>query len=151
VAKDPTHADLLAIHSRLGVIEGKVNLVARAERDRLREELRKTIGEKPLIGQVYLVVDGARTQKQIATLLSGLGIPGASEPMVSRRMGEMEVEHGMIILISSAGGKVYARDPEMEKMLNLTSQVRGWLTEDGKLLPEQPKRRKRKNGGGNPE
>jgi hypothetical protein len=147
VAGDPTHADLLAIHSRLGVIEGKVNLVARAERDRLRDDLRSTISKSPLIGQIYLVVDGSRTQKEIAALLMGYGVPGASEPMVSRRMGEMEVEHGVITLISSRSGKVYARDSEMEKMLNLTSQVRKWLTEDGRIIPEQPKKRARKSAG----
>jgi hypothetical protein len=144
VAGDPTHADLLAIHSRLGVIEGKVNLVARAERENLRAELRSTIKDKPMIGQIYLVVDGSRTQKEIAELLAGFDVPGATESTVSRRTGEMEVEHGMIAVISGGASKVYVRDPEMEKMLNLRAQVRRWLTEDEQIIPEHPKKRKRK-------
>jgi hypothetical protein len=144
VADDLTHADLLAIHSRLGVIEGKVNLVARAERENLREELRSTVQAKPMIGQIYLVVDGSRTQKEIAEVLAGFDIPGATESTVSRRTDEMEIEHGMIMVISGGASKIYARDPEMEKMLNLRTQVRKWLTEDEQIVPEQPKKRKRK-------
>jgi hypothetical protein len=143
VAEDPTHADLLAIHSRLGVIEGKVNLVARAERENLRAELRSTIRDKPMIGQIYLVVDGSRTQKEIAELLAAFNVPRATESTVSRRTGEMEVEHGMITVVSGGASKIYARDSEMEKMLNLRAQVRKWLAEDGQIVPEQPKKRKR--------
>jgi DNA-binding transcriptional ArsR family regulator len=140
---DPTHADLLAIHSRLGVIEGKVNLVARAERAEFLELQKKTVTEQPLVAQIYLLVDGNRSQAEILSTLEEFEIP-ASQPTVSRRMNEMENEHGMITLARGGSSKVYAKDREMEKLLNLTKNVRQWLAANGETVPEKQVKRPRK-------
>ena len=70
----PLHDDLLAIHSRLGAIEGKVNLLARVDREQFLELLRKSVEEKPILGQIYLALDGVRTQGDVITYLGGFGI-----------------------------------------------------------------------------
>ena len=133
---------LLAIHSRLGTIEGKVNVVARAEREELLADLRGVVQARPLIGQIYLLLDGERTQRDILDELKTYGVV-VSEATVSRRMGEMATEHGIALLVTGGTSKVYRKDREMESILNLSQQCRKWLTDSGKTVPEHaPRRRK---------
>jgi len=134
---------LYAVHSRLGVIEGKVNLVARAERKHLLALLQETIRKDPLLGQIYLLLDGRRTQKEIHETLVAAGVR-VSQPTVSRRMTLMETEHGIADLIQGGNTTVYGKDAAMEKVLNLTQNVRKWLEAEKVVVPEQPVRRRRK-------
>jgi hypothetical protein len=141
---DPTHADLLAIHSRLGVIEGKVNLVARAERDALRKLLEAEIRKHPESGQIYLLLDGERTRQDIHKLMNEYGI-AISDITVWRRIKDMETEHGIVRLVGGAGNSlVYNRDPETEKLLNLAAKIREWLKDEGQVIPEKAKRPRKK-------
>lgn len=141
--EDPVHADLLAIHSRLGVIEGKVNLVARAERANLLELLKETVASKPLVAQIYLVLDGNRTQTDILGELAKYKIQ-TSTFSISSRVQEMERDHGMIVLVKGGGSKIYARDSEMEKMLNLSRKMREWLAAADEIVPQPAKKRRRR-------
>ncbi len=137
------HADLLAIHSRLGVIEGKVNLVARAEREAFLSLIEKTVRAQPLVGQLYLLLDGQRTQKQMLEMLTAQGVT-TSKVSIWRRIGEMETEHGMAKLVQGGAVMIHAKDPEMEKLLNLTKKVGEWLTDMGEVVPAPVKKRRRK-------
>jgi len=141
---DPLHDDLLAIHSRLGSIEGKVNLLARVDREQFRELLRKSVEKQPILGQIYLALDGVRTQGEVITYLAEFGIE-TSPATVSRRLSEMEREHGMVDLIKGGNSKVYDKDPTMEKVLNLSASVRKWLTSAQKTVPEKQRKRTRRN------
>lgn len=132
---------LLAIHSRLGTIEGKVNVVARAERDQVLAALAKVIAQRPLIAQIYLLLDGERTQREILEAVNGYGI-SVSEATVSRRMGEMATEHGIALLLDRGAGNVYRKDREMESILNLTKQCRDWLADAGQIIPEPARKRR---------
>lgn len=140
---DPLHDDLLAIHSRLGSIEGKVNLLARVDREQFIELLRESIAGKPILGQIYLALDGVRTQGEVIAHLDSFGIE-TSKATVSRRLGEMEREHGMIDLVKGGNSKVYGRDPTMEKILDLSANVRKWLTASGEPVPEKQQKRTRR-------
>jgi hypothetical protein len=137
------HADLLAIHSRLGVIEGKVNLVARAERDEFLALIEKTVRAQPLVGQLYLLLDGQRSQKQMLEMLTAQGVI-TSKPSIWRRISEMETEHGMAKLVQGGAVMIHAKDPEMEKLLNLTKKVGEWLADLGAVVPVPVKKRRRK-------
>ncbi|MFL5833455.1 MAG: hypothetical protein ACJ76B_05705 [Solirubrobacterales bacterium] len=137
------HRDLLAIYSRLGVIEGKVNVLTRVDRDRHKEELEGIIAKQPLIGQIYLLLDGKRTQTEILEALQRNDIE-TSAMSVSRLLRDMETEHGMTRLVKGGRTKVYGREPEMAKLLNLTANVTTWLEGAGKIVPDKPKRRQRK-------
>jgi hypothetical protein len=140
---DPTHADLLSIYSRLGAIEGKLSLVARAERDSLLEVLRSTVKDKPVVGQIYLLVDGKRSQKDIIESLGAYDIK-ITQGTVSKRMSEMVSEHGMIVIASDGAQTVYAKEPETQKLLNLKKKVREWLLADGQIVPEAQAKTPRK-------
>lgn len=140
---DPLHDDLLAIHSRLGAIEGKVNLLARVDRLQFLDLLRATVKNQPLIGQIYLALDGNRTQGEVIKFLAGFEID-TSAPTVSRRLGEMEREHGMVDLIKGGNTKIYGKDPTSEKILNLSTNIRKWLVADGETVPEKQQKRPRR-------
>jgi hypothetical protein len=139
----PLHDDLLIIYSRLGAIEGKVNLLARVDRKPFLELLEDTVRKQPLIGQLYLALDGTRTQTELVAYLAEFGIE-TSEATVSRRLGEMEREHGMVDLVKGGNGKAYGRDATMEKILNLVTNVRKWLEAASEPVPEKQKKRSRR-------
>jgi hypothetical protein len=144
MADDPTHADLLSIYSRLGAIEGKVTLVARAEREGLIKVLRSTVKEQPILGQIYLLVDGRRSQKDIIETLGAHDIK-ITQGTVSKKMNEMISEHGMIVVVSDGAQTVYAKEPETQRLLNLTRKVREWLLADGQIVPETQTKKPRKS------
>jgi hypothetical protein len=135
--------ELLSIYSRLGVIEGKVNVLTRVDRDRHKGELKGVIAKQPLVGQIYLLLDGKRTQTEILDALARNGIE-TSAMSVSRLLRDMETEHGIARLVKGGRTKVYGREPEMAKLLNLTTNITRWLEAAKEIAPDKPKRRRRK-------
>lgn len=134
------HSVLLGFHDRLGSVEGKVNLIARANSPALLQVLNKAVEEAPLVGQIYVVLDGQRSQQQVVAALAAAGV-STSKQAVSRWIGKMETEHGIIDLVKPG---VYRRHPEMERILNLSSKIRKWLADAGKPVPESDASRKRR-------
>jgi hypothetical protein len=133
---------LLAIHSRLGTVEGKVTLVARAERERLLPILRDEVQKKPLIGQIYLVISKALTQDEIKEELARHNL-GTSQPTISRRLDHMQTELGIVEVVRRGRFSAYRRNRVMEETLNLTKRTREWLEDKGEAVPAQPTRRRR--------
>jgi hypothetical protein len=125
------HNALLAIHSRLNTIDGKVTLVARADRDRVLEVLEEAVRRTPMLGQIYLLLDGKRSQRQILAELASSGVT-TSEATISRRMADMASEYGIADYVTTtAAGKIYRKNREMESVLNLTSRIKRWLGDGG--------------------
>lgn len=138
------HNMLTGIYSKLGVIEGKVNLSARANRERLLAALEEAVRKDPLLGQIYLVLDGKRNQLEILAELTKFDI-APSQPTLSHRMGELATEHGIADVVDATGGKLVLRkDREAEKILNLSKNIRRWLTDDKEPIPEATTRRPKK-------
>jgi hypothetical protein len=133
---------LLAIYSRLNTIEGKVTLVARADRDRILGVLEDVVRRQPLTGQIYLLLDGKRTQREVHEELAQHGIT-PSQPTVSRRMSDMSTEYGIADLVKGGAVKVFRKNREMEDVLNLSTRIRQWLADEGQVAPQQAQRRKR--------
>jgi hypothetical protein len=121
------HNALLAIYSRLNTIDGKVTLVARADRDRVLEVLQEAVRRTPMLGQIYLLLDGKRSQRQILAELASSGVT-TSEATISRRMADLASEYGIADYVTTtAAGKIYRKNREMESVLNLTSRIERWL------------------------
>lgn len=141
-ADDEMQNALVAIHSRLGTIEGKVTLVARADRERILQVLLGVVRKNTMVGQIYLLLDGKRTQRQIRDELAKHGVE-TSEATVSRRMAEMATEHGIADLVAAGATKVYRKNREMEDVLNLSKNVRKWLANESATVPVTTARRRR--------
>jgi hypothetical protein len=132
---DDIHNALLAIHSRLDVVEGKVTVIARADRSKLLDELKKAVTANPIIGRIFLAIDGKKNQEQ---LRAELDIGAAT---MSRWIQKLAREHGMIELVPGReAGKIYRHERQMEDVLALSSNVAKWLAEAEKSKP-QPKRK----------
>ncbi|HEX3518855.1 MAG TPA: hypothetical protein VHT29_07465 [Solirubrobacteraceae bacterium] len=115
---------LLAIYSRLDVIEGKVTVIARADREKLLDELEKVVKKDPIIGRIYLALDGRKNQDDIVADLS------SSKPAVSRWLAKMSREHGVVEAAKGQrGSNVYRHNPQMEEVLHLSAKVEKWLRE----------------------
>jgi arginine repressor len=142
VADEEIERALLAIHSRLGTVEGKVTLLARAQRDEIAKDLQDAITKKPLLGQIYLLLDGKRSQREIRTELARYNID-ASEATVSRRMTALASEYGIADLVDAGSTKIYAKDREVESVLNLSRKVKTWLVAAGETVPETVRTRSR--------
>jgi hypothetical protein len=134
---------LVAIHSRLGTIEGRVTLIARAEREELLDDLEKLVRRFPIVGQIYLALDGVRNQNEVYDLLDAAGV-GTSKMGVSRNLIKMHTEHGIVELVSGGRSKVYRKGSESETVLNLSTNIRKWLKDEGETDPLPPPGRKRR-------
>lgn len=134
---------LLAIHSRLGTIEGKLNLVARAEREAILVVLQAAVTKDPLLGQIYLLIDGKRTQHEVLSELTAFGIT-PSQSTVSRRMADLFTEYGIVDEVRKGNALVLRKNRAAEDVLNLGRRVRRWLEEGNHVIPEQVVRRPRK-------
>lgn len=137
------HNALAAIHARLGTIEGRVTLIARAERQQLLDALEKVIRKQPLVGQIYLALDGNRNQNEVFQFMADAGIQ-TSKMGVSRTMGKMHTEHGIVELVAGGGSKVFRKGNDPEVVLNLSTNIRKWLKDEGQMDPAPPARRKRR-------
>jgi hypothetical protein len=59
-------------------------------------------------------------------------------------MAALATEHGVADLVEGGGKLVIRKDREAEKILNLSRNIRKWLGELKKPIPEQPNRRPRR-------
>ena len=57
------HDALMVIDSRLITIDGKVNLLARANRGPLVDAIGTVVAARPIVGHIYLLLDGLRNQQ----------------------------------------------------------------------------------------
>jgi hypothetical protein len=130
---------LTAIYSRLGLIDGKATLTVRANRVPILKALEELVAKHAPLGQIYLLLDGKRTQTEIGRELKALGLPD-SHATVSRRI-DIAVEHGIAELVFDRGpGNVYRQDRIMESVLSLSKNVRKWLTAADQPFPSAPRR-----------
>jgi hypothetical protein len=130
------HEALLMVRSQLDTIDGKVNLIARADRQPLLDALREVVLARPIIGRIYLLLDGTRNQEAITAELKANGV-ATSKSAVSRWLVEMQGEHGMVGRVPNSGnGNLYRKSGEFEHILNLTRKVEQWLEEVDK--PKTP-------------
>lgn len=135
----------MVIDSRLRTIDGKVNLVARANREALLAELERLIGDKPIIGRIYLLLDGVRNQEEVTAELVAAGTK-TSKSAVSRWLLDMSGEHGVAERVPTKGrSKTYRKNREMEHTLNLTKKVERWLTDLDKPDKASPGARRAKS------
>jgi hypothetical protein len=140
------HEALTAIYSRLGVIDGKATLTVRANRGPILKALEDLVAKHSPLGQIYLLLDGKRSQTEIGMELKKLDLPD-SHATVSRRV-DIAVEHGIAELVPGRGpGNVYRQDSIMESVLSLSKNIREWLEKAGEPFPPAPRRAARASKG----
>lgn len=134
------HNVLLAIHSRLTTIEGKLNMVARAEKDKILSALEDVVAADPLVAQVYLLLDGRRTQKDLRAELERYGI-STSQATLSRRMSDLVSEYGVAEQVDRG---LLRKNRSADEILNLTRRMTEWLGRSSSPVPLEQKKKPRK-------
>src|SRR5205823_13794538 len=82
---DELYNELRTIRSRVESIEKTQEVLVRAERDRILADILPVFEGDVVLARVYLLVDGARSQRQIVTAIAAASGHGASEATVSRK------------------------------------------------------------------
>lgn len=117
------YAELRSMRARLEGIEHRQEMLVRAHRDEILDEIWRYIDGDPLIGEVYLLVDGDRTQQDIVAALKQKGIGPASQPTVSRRLSKLMNELGLVEISERDASGAALRKSDLDKILNLTPKV----------------------------
>jgi DNA-binding transcriptional ArsR family regulator len=119
---DTIFNELRTIRSRVESIEKTQEVLVRAERDKILAEILPAFQADAALGQVYLLVDGRRGQREISALLIATGTRGASESTVSRKL-EVLSEMDLVELTDrTAAGNIYAKT-SIDRLLKLTRNV----------------------------
>jgi hypothetical protein len=129
------------MRARLEGIEHRQEMLVRAHRDEILNEIWRYIDGDPLIGEVYLLVDGDRTQQDIVAALhrKGDAIP-ASQPTVSRRLSKLMNELGLVEISERDASGATLRKSDLDKILNLTPKVERRLADLRKAKAREGKR-----------
>jgi hypothetical protein len=131
-----------AMNSRLGRMEGQLNVITRALGPDVLAEVEKRVRADTLLGQVYLALDGKRTHDQITAYLAEYGI-STSRPTVWRRIQVLEETLGLAAFVRSEPSVIHQQAPAAESSLNASSEIRRWLADMGAPAPPAARRRRR--------
>ena len=112
--------ELKKIRFRLDSIESTQEVILRHNSKEFLAEILKVFANDEELKQVYLAVDGYRTQADIVTFLVDKGVK-TSQPTVSRRMKILS-DDGLIeeVGVTPSGGLVWKKKDVMERVLKLS-------------------------------
>lgn len=108
--------EIQRIRQRLDAIEQTQEILVRANGADVLTDIDNLVDNDPLAARIYLLVDGARTQQDIATTL------GTSQPTVSRRLDILEEMHLVRVVDKRGAGNVYAKGAA-DRILRLSSRI----------------------------
>jgi len=113
--------------NRLDAIEGTVTAIARSNPKPIVDGYEKVVRADPIIGHIYLQLNGERTQKQITEAVAATGVQ-TSPQAVGRWLKKMTRELWMAVPVDApGGGLVWAQPSEAERVFHLSRHVRKWL------------------------
>ena len=111
-----------SINSRVLSIERTQEMLVRAQAQKIVEPFLEKLTTDPVIGWVYLAVDGTKSQNDISEDLRKQG-HAASAPTISRKLDELEKDWHLIVLKDrTKSGKLYDKGAG-ERILGLSRQV----------------------------
>lgn len=120
-------AELRAIRARLEGIEHRQEMLVRAQADQILDAIWAYIDVDKTLGEVYLLVDGTRTEQDIVDELERRG-KGVSQPTVSRKLNKLMNEMGLIDIVDRTSAGTMYRKSELDRILHLTPKVEKRLT-----------------------
>jgi DNA-binding transcriptional ArsR family regulator len=132
------YAELRLMRARLEGIEHRQEMLVRAHADEILETIWEFIDKDGTLGEVFLLVDGKRTQQDIVDALKKKGIT-TSQPTVSRKLAKLSIELGLVeIGDRDAAGTVYAKS-DLNRILHLTPKVERRLADMAKAKSQKNK------------
>ena len=114
-----TAGDIQKIRYHVSVIEDSQMLLVRLNSDRLLKDFEELFSEKPILAQIYLQIDGSRTQAEILASMQDAGFE-ISQSTLSRRMRDLRDALLIEEIATQNGGVIHAKNPVVEKALQLS-------------------------------
>lgn len=122
--------EIAALRARVDAMDPKLEILIRAQRASIQQEVLAAIETDPRLGLVYLQVDGNRTQKDIVMSLAG-STARMSQPTVSRKMTILELELALIEPGRQTREGVAYRKTAVDRILRLTPKVEDIVRKKG--------------------
>jgi hypothetical protein len=114
--------ELRLMRARLDGIEAMQEIQIRADRERIEEPIWRQLSSDPVLAEIYLLVDGKRTQKQIAELLVSTGTM-TTEMTVSRKMRVLLGELHLIEFADHGGRGKFYRKTRLDRILGISRRL----------------------------
>src|SRR5262245_46608318 len=115
-------AELRSMRSRLEGIEHRQEMLVRAHADEILATVWNYIDSDEALGEIYLLINGARTQKQIVAELAKKGIK-LDQSNVSRKLKRLMSELGLVEVSDRDASGAVLRKSDLDKILHLTPKV----------------------------
>jgi hypothetical protein len=111
-------AELATLRIEVAEIGTMVDALVRQGGTEVQKQILEEMASDRALAEIYRLIDGQRGSKSILAELKRLGIPGASQPTVSRKTTKLRND-GLIALDSnSAEGHVY-RHTRLDRVLGI--------------------------------
>lgn len=116
-------SEIRQVRMRIEAIEHTQEVLIRAHAEAIEKEIWEHMGEDDVLAQVYLLVDGHRSQKDIVEVMQAQGASGASHASVSRRIERLSKELHLIELAEQTkAGKTYRRTA-LDRILSISRKL----------------------------
>ena len=98
-------------------------MLVRAQGKEIQTQALDAFQVDPMLTRVYMLIDGKRTQQEIADALREYGRPGEKAMLVSRKLDRLYRELHLVELVDQPGkGKVYTK-ARVDRILGISRQL----------------------------
>jgi hypothetical protein len=102
------YAEVAKLRDEVEDVNEMVQVLVRVGGDEEKKKILGKMRKDAALAEVFLLVDGSRSQTEILKDLQKRGIPGASSATVSRKLEVLHKEHHLIHFVRrTASGNVY--------------------------------------------
>jgi hypothetical protein len=116
-------------------------MLVRAHSTEILKTIWEYIDNDPTLAEIYLLVDGVRTQKEIVAALKDRGIT-LDQSNVSRKLGKLMNALSLVEISDRDATGATLRKSDLDKILNLTPKVERRLAALRKEKAKQVQERK---------
>lgn len=99
-----------------------INALVRATGKEGRDRLLADFASDPALKEIYLLIDGVRSQGQIVKALESKKLKGASRSAVSRKIDEL-FHHGLIARVGQTREGVIYKKSRLDVALGITREL----------------------------
>lgn len=132
------------MRARLEGIEHRQEMLVRAHADEILQTIWHFIDKDETLGEVFLLVNGKRTQQDIVAALKQNRI-SASQPTVSRKLKKLMNELELVEVVDRDATGATLRKSDLNKILHLTPKVERRLAAIRKAKRKKSKSRSPKS------
>lgn len=116
--------EVAEIRNELGRQGGLLRTLVYAQAGVLGDLVIESMEGDPVLARIFLLLRVPMTQVEVVAALNSLGVPGTSQPSISRKMDKLEKELGIITPVSSSGRATKFMRNEAALALKIESRIK---------------------------